>query len=1143
MASENPKKNQPQKSKGATSPGQKVLGLQDVFSPDEFSLIKKMVEKGDLPKDNVAQLLKRCRESQKKQNGFNFFTELGAFVSKETLQKYQPSISQQTSKVSAPKSEQNKEVGSPEAHSNSEPTEGTKKSTQSLSLNSILVLAACGLLVLGVSIGLTLTLGGFLGGSSEQTRPISTLLNKPFYENPSQPGELLGELLKNQSSLNLADLHSALDSDALMVRINAARVLTHVRDKTAIAKLETWKKDSDELYRLVALFCLDQLNESGVKESTFESLEISVGASRPEVRLFAILALGEYESLRSRQVLIRALRSKDRITQEVALKSLARLDPASLRDYFEDKYKRSSSKETIELAHVSPNPKKPSKVSPSQVSSSKSVKKVEVDVPKEVEIKEVVDGGQVGDPISEEEQKKPTPKVEAKPVPKPKPPSPVVIAQRRVPGLIRQEKYSEAIELLKKALVNNSEPDPRLLWWQGQALIGLEQAKEGIDSIHLALKADATLFDAYYDLTIGYTVLRQAKNAHQAFVMALRLGFRNIKAIRSEPRLAELRKLPQFKKLMEHYFNSPFAGEPEWKVRFDYASRLLTTRMRKEKDPFLRALHLLKFSEPGGPEATELLSAYMKDHSEIVRRVLSEILSREKDLNSIRILTQKFYDTKSVYEREGLMWALAKTPGSPVVDCLLAGLKDKNLKVSIAAAEALGDRPDRRSVPDLIALLKRTKRGDRLRVREVLIKVTGKTIGLEPIDWMNFWEANSQKVKIGKVHNPCDELGATNAFFIPEAFAERTGRARIQALKKRGGTPKTEQAMKSALRWLAQHQNKDGRWDTDEWALTCPEREAWEKITKVKKRLWDTQITGIALMAFLGAGHTHRSGEYRETVRKGLKYLRSRQAASGLFVGDHHSYVYRSHPIATIAVTEAYIMTRDCELRPVVERAVQAILRRQFKNGGWGWFHNESRTTFSGWNLLALLTAQAAGIKIPATNLVVLRDYLDRMTLSKTEGHLKAGFAYEILQPNAKVGESLSIDEHEEVRSGGGLSTTVVGLFCRTLLKQSSKDARVSGALNQLMKGLPKHGGRFKNYPNEYHFFGTQAALFHGGAVWGNWNKAMKPAFLDSIISDQKDCERGSWMPYGDFGRIWSTAMGALTLQSYYRFSADVLQD
>ena len=48
----------------------------------------------------------------------------------------------------------------------------------------------------------------------------------------------------------------------------------------------------------------------------------------------------------------------------------------------------------------------------------------------------------------------------------------------------------------------------------------------------------------------------------------------------------------------------------------------------------------------------------------------------------------------------------------------------------------------------------------------------------------------------------------------------------------------------------------------------------------------DTAITSLALLAFLGAGHTHQDGPYKINVQYGLEFLlRSQSRGSGSLAG------------------------------------------------------------------------------------------------------------------------------------------------------------------------------------------------------------------------------------------------------------------
>ena len=60
-----------------------------------------------------------------------------------------------------------------------------------------------------------------------------------------------------------------------------------------------------------------------------------------------------------------------------------------------------------------------------------------------------------------------------------------------------------------------------------------------------------------------------------------------------------------------------------------------------------------------------------------------------------------------------------------------------------------------------------------------------------------------------------------------------------------------------------------------------------------------------------------------------------------------------------------------------------------------------------------------------------------------------------------------------------------------------------------------------------------------GGAHWQRWNRAMKKAVLESQRTDGS--ARGSWDPIGPWGhaggRVYSTALGVLCLEVYFRYT------
>ena len=105
--------------------------------------------------------------------------------------------------------------------------------------------------------------------------------------------------------------------------------------------------------------------------------------------------------------------------------------------------------------------------------------------------------------------------------------------------------------------------------------------------------------------------------------------------------------------------------------------------------------------------------------------------------------------------------------------------------------------------------------------------------------------------------------------------------------------------MERGLAWLARHQAIDGSWRFDLSGCRCDG--GCRDPGTVSST---TASTGIALLPFLGAGHTHVAGDYRETVTRGLYYLMSRLQATPRG-GDLSEGTMYGHGVATLALAEA----------------------------------------------------------------------------------------------------------------------------------------------------------------------------------------------------------------------------------------------
>mgnify|MGYP002682620655 FL=1 len=151
------------------------------------------------------------------------------------------------------------------------------------------------------------------------------------------------------------------------------------------------------------------------------------------------------------------------------------------------------------------------------------------------------------------------------------------------------------------------------------------------------------------------------------------------------------------------------------------------------------------------------------------------------------------------------------------------------------------------------------------------------------------------------------------------------------AVEKLGGTNDAQRAVRTGLSWLARQQTSDGKWE-----LHQGYPDAAFKVIRT-----DTGATALALLAFLGAGHTAYHGEHAPVVKKGLKWLVEIQDPE---TGDLHDQrqeegrqaAFYAHAMATMALCEALAITQDDALRVPAEKAVKYLIDAQHpESGGW----------------------------------------------------------------------------------------------------------------------------------------------------------------------------------------------------------------
>ncbi len=356
---------------------------------------------------------------------------------------------------------------------------------------------------------------------------------------------------------------------------------------------------------------------------------------------------------------------------------------------------------------------------------------------------------------------------------------------------------------------------------------------------------------------------------------------------------------------------------------------------------------------------------------------------------------------------------------------------------------------------------------------------------------------------IGVVTGPFPEFGER----FKKSFGARSGKMRAKMAKQYGGTPQSERAVDEGLKWLARHQRPDGSWSFDHLGPDCDETCQGTG----SHRDWTAGSTAMAVLCFLGAGHTHKEGDYKDQVRAGLRYILSQRG--GKRVGGDYTKGGR-HPgmyiqgFVGIALAEAYAMTRDNFLESPAREALNFIAEAQDPEGG-GWRYRpreKGDTSVVGWQVMALTSGRVAGLGDWRPQRGRTMKFLDSV---QSNGGANYGYTSYGAKP----------------------STTAIGLLCRMYLGWSNRVALQNGVLYLAQKG-PDDNDMYYNY------YATQVLHHWGGRRWDAWNERMRSRLVATQTQtghgagswDAKYCRWGS-----NGGRLYVTCLSILTLEVYYR--------
>jgi prenyltransferase beta subunit len=286
----------------------------------------------------------------------------------------------------------------------------------------------------------------------------------------------------------------------------------------------------------------------------------------------------------------------------------------------------------------------------------------------------------------------------------------------------------------------------------------------------------------------------------------------------------------------------------------------------------------------------------------------------------------------------------------------------------------------------------------------------------------------------------------------------------------------TKKAVDRALNYLADRQENDGSWG-------------------------NTAITGFAILAFMANGHMPNQGDHGKAVAKGVRYLCSTAREDGYLVGPRGGNMY-CHGMAALALTQAYGMTGDEDVKKVTKRAIELIVKTQNHEGGWRYDPSPTGADISVtiMQVMALRGAKDAGIQVPDKTMDDAIKYVNRCYDKRTGGY-----------------------RYQPYSAGAGYARTAAGVCVLQLCGKYDAD-EIKNAV-EFMERMGDDRGHYWYG----HYYACHAMNQVGGEKWEKYYKRMR----DKLLTPGYQRQTGEWYDTrleAAYGPNYQTAIAVLIL-------------
>lgn len=284
---------------------------------------------------------------------------------------------------------------------------------------------------------------------------------------------------------------------------------------------------------------------------------------------------------------------------------------------------------------------------------------------------------------------------------------------------------------------------------------------------------------------------------------------------------------------------------------------------------------------------------------------------------------------------------------------------------------------------------------------------------------------------------------------------------------------KSKKAVEKALAWLKDQQNRDGSWG-------------------------NTAVTSFAILAFMANGHVPNRGLYGPEVAKGVRNLLASAREDGYLVGPRGGNMY-CHGMAALALTQVWGMTGDEEVKKVLKKAIDLIVKTQNHEGGWRYEPAPTGADISVtiMQVMALRGAKDSGLHVPDETMKKAVAYINRCRDPRSGGY-----------------------RYQPYSSGPGFARTAAGV-CVLQLSGDYEAKEIAQAVRYLER--TEDDGQHYWYG---HYYAAHAYHQIGGQKWEEYYGRMKAR----LLATQRTTGEWSERMEAHVGPQYQTAIAVLIL-------------